>query len=156
MPLPSRYVDPSALSSRYPTSAKPSLPSSFVAPLLTREENLNTAGAGLLFALGGVGLAVWLLSKGGTSKARGDLQGSPQDHERRHDDFVWGASRSLFEAKNGKKEARCDEALTALERYAAAETEADWAGISTTEAIKGAMKAREAVREHCAKKGWWR
>jgi hypothetical protein len=63
--VPPQYIDPSRLASLYPPSTKPSLPDSFVAPRLARE-NLNApaAASGLLLGAGLLALgAYWATRK---------------------------------------------------------------------------------------------
>lgn len=64
MSVPSGYVDPSSIASRYPRSGKPALSSTFVAPPTLREQNSNLpveAGAGLiLVGVIGAGFYWWI------------------------------------------------------------------------------------------------
>jgi hypothetical protein len=72
--VPAGYVDPSSLAAQYPTSAKPSLPASFVAPNLTRQNvSPGAVGAGGLVVIGlGAAALWWASSRGDRSRSRGD------------------------------------------------------------------------------------
>lgn len=71
--LPDGYVDPVVLARRYPTTTKPTLPSTFVAPDVRRENYpvATAAGGGLVVIgiLGAIGLA---LAARSSSASRGD------------------------------------------------------------------------------------
>jgi hypothetical protein len=65
--VPPQYIDPGALGSRYPSTSKPALPDTFVAPNMQRP-NIDlvepvAAGGGAVVAVGLLVLGGYLLMK---------------------------------------------------------------------------------------------